>query len=50
MFRGPGADPLGRPAGYVDGLRAVAVGIAANASMATGQAIDVADLNLGIGL
>ena len=50
VFRGPGADPLGRPAGYVDGLRAVAVGIAANRSMATKQAVDVADLDLGIEL
>ncbi|HEY8720647.1 Gfo/Idh/MocA family oxidoreductase [Pengzhenrongella sp.] len=50
VFRGPGADPLGRPAGYRDGVRAVAVGIAANRSMATGQAINVADLGLGIDL
>lgn len=50
VFRGPGEDPLGRPAGYVDGVRAVAVGIAANRSMATRQAVEVADLDLGIGL
>ena len=50
VFRGVGPDPLGRRAGYADGLRAVAVGIAANASMATGQPVQVADLNLGIGL
>jgi len=50
VFRGPGPDPLGRPAGYLDGLRAVAVGIAANRSMATGQAVQVTDLDLGIGL
>lgn len=50
VFRGVGPDPLGRRAGYADGLRAVAVGIAANASMATGQPVQMADLNLGIGL
>jgi predicted dehydrogenase len=50
IFRGPGADPLGRPAGYVDGLRAVAVGIAGNRSLLTGEAISVADLGLGADL
>ncbi|HYO20726.1 MAG TPA: gfo/Idh/MocA family oxidoreductase, partial [Dermatophilaceae bacterium] len=50
VFRGAREDPLGRPAGYADGLRAVAVGIAANRSMATGQAVDVVDLDLGIEL
>jgi hypothetical protein len=50
VFRGPGEDPLGRPAGYEDGVRAVAVGIAANRSMVTGQAVQVADLDLGIEL
>ncbi len=41
------ADPLGRAAGYRDGLRAVAVGIAANRSMVTGQPVHVEDLGLG---
>ena len=50
VFRGPGEDPLARPAGYVDGRRAVAVGIAGNRSMATKQAVEVAGLHLGIGL
>jgi hypothetical protein len=50
IFRGPDEDPLGRPAGYVAGVRAVAVGIAANRSMATRQAVQVTDLDLGIGL
>jgi predicted dehydrogenase len=40
------ADPLGRAAGYRDGLRSVAVGIAGNRSLATGQAVAVADLDL----
>jgi hypothetical protein len=48
VFRGPGEDPLGRPAGYVDGVRAVAVGIAANESIRTGQAVDVDALDLGV--
>ena len=47
VFRGPGADALGRPAGYLDGVRAVAVGIAANESMRTRQAVAIADLDLG---
>ncbi|HMR50015.1 MAG TPA: Gfo/Idh/MocA family oxidoreductase [Arachnia sp.] len=41
-------DPLGRAAGYLDGVRAVAVGIAANESLVTGQAVRVADLGLGV--
>jgi predicted dehydrogenase len=41
-------DPLGRAAGYRDGLRAVVVGIAANRSMETGQAVDVASLGLAL--
>ncbi|WP_324649390.1 Gfo/Idh/MocA family oxidoreductase [Georgenia sp. H159] len=47
VFRGPQPDPLGRPAGYPDGVRAVAVGIAANESIRTGSPVDVADLGLG---
>lgn len=41
-----GPDPLGRAAGYRDGLRAVAVGIAANRSMRTGDPVRIADLGL----
>lgn len=41
-------DPLGRSAGMADGLRAVAVGIAANRSLETGQAVLVDDLGLPI--
>ncbi|MEU8221483.1 Gfo/Idh/MocA family oxidoreductase [Kribbella sp. NPDC048915] len=47
LFVGPGNDPLGRAADVHDGVRAVAVGIAANESLASGQPIVVADLNLG---
>jgi hypothetical protein len=43
-------DPLARAAGYLDGIRAVAVGIAANRSLATGQPVLVDDLNLGASL
>ena len=43
-------DPLGRAAGYLDGVRAVAVGIAANESLGTGQAVRVDDLGLGLDL
>ncbi|WP_413451965.1 Gfo/Idh/MocA family oxidoreductase [Georgenia phoenicis] len=49
LFRGPGEDPLGRAAGYLDGLRAVAVGIAANESLRTGRAVDVAAVAPALG-
>ncbi|MDQ0277887.1 putative dehydrogenase [Arthrobacter silviterrae] len=47
LFNGPGEDPLGRPSGFLDGLRAVAVGIAGNESLATGQAMRIPELGLG---
>src|SRR5690606_10285013 len=50
IFHGPSEDPLGRPAGYVDGVRAVAVGIAANASISTGDPVEVEQLGLGVEL
>ena len=40
------ADPLGRPAGYADGVRSVAVGIAGNESLRTGQPVLVEELGL----
>jgi predicted dehydrogenase len=40
------ADPLGRPAGYADGVAAVSVGIAGNLSLATGMPVLVADLGV----
>jgi len=47
VFRGvQGPDPLGRQADQRDGLRSVAVGLAANLSMRTGARVDVADLGL----
>ena len=45
-----GDDPLGRAAGFVDGVRAIAVGVAANRSLETGQAVLVDDLDLGTAL
>ncbi|MEU7744341.1 Gfo/Idh/MocA family oxidoreductase [Nonomuraea sp. NPDC049158] len=39
VFRGPSEDPLGRPAGYRDGIRSVLVGAAATRSAATGRAV-----------
>ncbi|MDT0343505.1 Gfo/Idh/MocA family protein [Streptomyces litchfieldiae] len=47
LFREGPADPLGRAAGIVDGIRAVSVGIAGNRSLATGLPVTVADLDLG---
>ncbi|HET9139430.1 Gfo/Idh/MocA family oxidoreductase [Actinophytocola sp.] len=46
VFRGAAADPLGRQAGYRDGLASVAVGLAANMSMRTGTPVRIAELGL----
>jgi len=43
-------DPLGRAAGYRDGLRAAAVGIAAGQSLRTGRAVSIGALDLGSAL
>jgi predicted dehydrogenase len=50
LFNGPGEDPLGRPSGYLDGLRSVSVGIAGNASLESGLPVRTADLGLGADL
>jgi predicted dehydrogenase len=50
LFNGPGDDPLGRPSGYLDGLRSVSVGIAGNASLESGMPVRTADLDLGADL
>lgn len=50
LFNGPGNDPLGRPSGYVDGLSAVAVGIAGNESLKTSMPVTISDLELGADL
>jgi hypothetical protein len=50
VFRGATADQLGKQAGYQDGLASVAVGLAANISMVTGQPVDIGTLGLpGLG-
>ncbi len=46
VFNGPGPDPLGRPSDYVDGLRAIAVGICGNESLATGKAVTPDELGI----
>jgi hypothetical protein len=46
VFRGAAPDPLGRQAGYRDGLMAAAVGIAANTAMRTGARVRIADLGI----
>jgi predicted dehydrogenase len=50
LFNGPGEDPLGRPSGYLDGVRSVAVGIAGNESLRTGAPVLISDLHLGVEL
>jgi hypothetical protein len=48
LFRGShgAGDPLGRQAGLLDGIRSVAVGIAANRAISSGQVVPLADLDL----
>ncbi len=50
LFNGPGDDPLGRPSSYIDGLSAVAVGIAGNVSLATSLPVIIPELELGLAL
>ena len=45
-FIGPGADPLARPADRRDGVRSIAVGIAGNRSLVTGQPVDISQLGI----
>jgi len=47
VFAGGEVDPLGRAATWRDGVRAVVVGLAGNLSLETGQAVRIADLDLG---
>lgn len=46
IFRGAGSDPLGRQAGYIDGIRSVLVGVAANRSLASGKPVALTDFGL----
>lgn len=48
VFVGGGDDPLGRAASSIDGVRAIAVGIAGNRSLATGLPVRTAELDLGV--
>ncbi|NNC12787.1 Gfo/Idh/MocA family oxidoreductase [Planctomonas sp. JC2975] len=50
VFVGRGEDDLGRAADYLDGIRAIAVGISGNKSLATGLPVTVDDLDLGVKL
>ncbi|GAA4717633.1 Gfo/Idh/MocA family oxidoreductase [Isoptericola chiayiensis] len=51
VFRGADeTDPLGRAAGFLDGLRASGVGYAGNRSLETGEPVRLADLGLGVDL
>ncbi|MEU8657790.1 Gfo/Idh/MocA family protein [Actinoplanes philippinensis] len=44
VFRGAGDDPLGRQAGYADGIRSVLTGVAADRSARTGLPVNLSDL------
>jgi predicted dehydrogenase len=46
VFGDGGPDPLGRRAGYADGLASAAIGLAANESIATGGPVEVASLGI----
>jgi predicted dehydrogenase len=50
IFRGPGDDWLERPADWLDGIRAIAVGMAGNESLDTGLPVKISDLGLGVDL
>jgi predicted dehydrogenase len=50
IFRGPGDDWLERSANWLDGLRAIAIGIAGNESLRTGLPVKIGDLGLGVDL
>jgi len=50
IFRGPGDDWLERPADWLGGIRAIAVGMAGNESLRTGRPIKITDLDLGVDL
>ncbi len=46
VFVGPGDDPLARPAGWADGVRSIAVGIAGNLSLASGLPVHTSELRI----
>ncbi|GAA2959246.1 Gfo/Idh/MocA family protein [Microbacterium schleiferi] len=47
VFEGPGDDPLGHTASWLDGVRSMAVGLAGNSSLQTGAPVHIVDLELG---
>ena len=48
VFRGATDDPLGRAAGYLDGVRSVIVGISGNVSLVEGRPVDTAEFGLAL--
>ncbi|MDZ5077246.1 Gfo/Idh/MocA family oxidoreductase [Nesterenkonia sp. HG001] len=48
IFNGPGEDPYKRPAGLVDGIQAIIVGVCGNTSLESGGPVRVADVDLGL--
>jgi hypothetical protein len=46
VFRGASDDPLGRTAGYLDGIRSAIVGVAGNLSLAERRAVETAEFGL----
>ncbi len=50
VFREPGDDWLERPSDWLDGIRAIAVGMAGNESLRTGLPVKINDLELGVDL
>jgi len=46
VFRGVQNDPLGRAAGYLDGIRSVIVGVSGNTSLAERRAVETAEFGL----
>jgi predicted dehydrogenase len=50
VFRGSEADPLGRRASWIDGVRSVAVGIAGNRALEEDRPILISELGLGVNI
>jgi len=46
VFEGPSDDPLHRPSDWIDGVRAIAVGLCGNVSLAEGRPVTPAELGL----
>ena len=46
VFRGAQNDPLGRAAGYLDGIRSVIVGVSGNTSLAERRTVETAEFGL----